>query len=546
MRFMIALFAMIFLAVSFASALTTSITSVNLHVVQGSSNLTNLTLANAESVNITGVNITSSPSFSGLSFYVNNTNFQILNGSSSMVFISFSSTSSLPIATYNTNIIINYNNGSSQSISLPVTINVVAQSNPNIVNGINATKLCSSFSTGNTNVSISDLEDKSSGTDNDWEWKALDEVKVRVNVANDNDKDNSDYKVQLYFFDSDGKDVSSKFVDETDSLKQDVNNLDNGDDQNVDFAFKLSTQIDSGTYEVVAKVSKRSGSNDDCALTLKGDSQTVYINQDDYYTIVSAVMGSKSVSCGNTLDLTVTVTNTGTEDEDRVKVFMNSYDFKLNAFQEIDNLNSGESKDVTFSIPVPSNAAEKLYGLTFSTQFNYDSSDDKYSDQSASKDNYIYSFNVLGNCVDPTKPVITAKLNSTALVGDNLVIAVSFKNNANTSVSAIIAPEEYDSWAELVSVDPATITTGKAESKTVYITLKPTQAGQQTFNLSVIYNGKSIDQPVTLPVAKKTSLLDGMYGQLGKTGTYLVLGIAVLIILILLVLIAKLIFTRKH
>jgi hypothetical protein len=402
---------------------------------------------------------------------------------------------------------------------------------------VNLTKMCTYGINGTDLLSVSDIEDKS-GLDDDWNWQSLDDVTVRVTIENNGAKDNEDYKVQLYFFDDTGKDVSSKFVDDTDSLKQEINNLDSGDDSDLDFSFKLSTDVDSGDYRMFVKAYRSSQEKAQCVV-LEGETQ-ISIDQDDDYAIVSDIVAPVTASCGDNVEITATVSNTGSNDQDRVKVILYNKDLGLNMFREIDNMDSGDETDVTFSFAISPSVAEKLYRLTFSTEFNYDDHDESYDDQSDSEDDYVYSLSVAGGCNDPTKPTLSARLNSTAIVDENLVVEVSLKNNANSSLSAIVAPESYDSWAELVSVNPSTITVSKQNTGKVYVTLKPTQSGQQTFNLNVVYNGKTIDQPVTVNVnAGSEGWLSSLYSQFGKTGTYLLMGIVLLVVVIILILIVR-------
>lgn len=445
---------------------------------------------------------------------------------------------------------VNFNTGSTGSVAgtiliggVPQVFTVTVQQTPsNSGENFNSSLLCSS-GIKEENLSLSDLEDKS-GLENDWEWKALDEIKIRVTLENTGDKDNEDYKVQLYFFDETGKDVSSKFVDDTDSLKQDVNNLDSEDDTDVDFTFKLSTDADSGDYTIVVKAIKKGDEKNQCDI-LEGDYRQVSIDQYDDYAIVTNVDAPVTVSCGSTVDVIVTVANTGSNDQDRIKVVLYNRDLGLNMYKEVDNMDSGDTTDVLFSFAVPQNAQEKLYRLIFSTEFNYDDHDESYDDQSDSEDDFVYSLNLAGDCIDYAKPTLSARLNSTAVVGEDLVVELSLKNNANSSISAIASADEYASWAELIKVEPTTLTIAKQETKKAYITFKPTQTGQQTFNINVVYNGKAISQPVTVNVASKTSWLSGAYEQFGQTGTYLLIGIIVLVVLIILVLIIRAIVSRK-
>lgn len=538
-RLFIAVFALVLFAVSLASAanLVVSPDPIILNTTSGFSNSTTFILANNDSANWTAVSITSLTG--GLSVqagYATSLN----NETNQTITLTASGFSSNTTANLN----ISYNNGSVQSITVPVYIKIISTTTPVTSGNVNLTKMCTYGINGTDLLSISDIEDKS-GLDDDWNWKALDSIKVRATIENNGAKDNEDYKVQLYFFDDTGKDVSSKFVDDTDSLKQQVDNLDSGDDTDVEFSFKLSTDVDSGDYRMFVKTYRSSQEKAQCVV-LEGDTQ-VTIDQEEDYAIVSDIVAPVTASCGDNVEITATVSNTGSNDQDRVKVILYNKDLGLNMFREIDNMDSGDEKDVTFSFAISPSAVEKLYRLTFSTEFNYDDHDETYDDQSNSEDDYVYSLSVAGGCNDPSKPTLTARLNSTAVVGEDLVVEVSLKNNANTSLSAIVAPENYDSWAELVGVNPSTITVSKQNTGKVYVTLKPTQSGQQTFNLNVVYNGKTIDQPVTVNVnAGSEGWLSSLYSQFGKTGTYLLMGIILLVVVIILILIIRAIRAKNN
>jgi len=535
MKFMIAFFAMILFAVSLASAAVTS------------STISYPTLVN------------NSQGYFNISFTLNNTDTveQNVSFSGSVIGLSsgFADLSNVTVANESTLFVVkrvNFDSASTGSIAGSISINGVAQlfsvnvqqTPASTTSGnVNVTRMCTYGINGTNLLSLSDIEDKS-GLDDDWNWKALDDITVRVTFNNNGDKDNEDYKVQLYFFDETGKDVSNKFVDDTDSLKQEINNLDSGDDIDMDFEFKLSTDVDSGDYRMFVKAYRTSQEKAQC-IVLEGDTKIAVDQEDDYVLVSSVTTSTTPVSCGDNIEITATISNTGSNDQDRVKVILYNKDLGLNLFREIDNMDSGDETDVSFSFTISPNAVEKLYRLYLSTEFEYDDDDNSYDSQSDSEDDYVYSLNVVGNCNDPTKPTITAKLNSTALVGKDLVIEVDVKNNANQSMSAIVMPEEFESWAELVGVEPTTLSISKQATGKAYITLTPTQSGQQTFNINVIYNGKSIDQPITVKISEKTGLFSGLFNQFGKVGAYLILGIAILVVLIIIVFVIRLILSRK-
>ncbi len=393
------------------------------------------------------------------------------------------------------------------------------------------------------NISFDDIEDNEAGNDNEWEWMPSNKISLTINNIENKVDDDEKFDISLLFYKGTTKISGSKIASNDDNLKIDNLKIKGEDDENANFEFNVASDAKEEDYDMYVKVEGKYG----CYVEKLGE-QVSISTEDGDYSIVSDVIGPVSTSCGENVDLTVTVLNIGDDDAERVKVILYNKELGVNMFKEIDNLDKGDEAITSFSFTVPQNAVEKNYKFSLYTQFDYDDRKDNYGEYSDNEYDYIYVLSLSGNCIDPTKPLITAKLDSSAMVGEDLVISVTFKNNGNTSVSAIIAPEDFESWAGLVSVEPATITVGRAESKTVYITFKPTKEGTQTFNLNAIYNGKSMDQPVTLSIEANPSLMNSLKEQLGSTGAYLALGIAILIALIVLVIIIKLVIwlVRKH
>jgi len=392
------------------------------------------------------------------------------------------------------------------------------------------------------NVSFGEVEDNEDGNEDEWEWMPSNKISITVNDVENKVDDDEKFDVYLLFYQDTTRISDSKIASDKDDLKVSKLKIDGKDEENADFDFIVSSDAKTGRYDMYAKVDGKYGCYVEKVASVSVDTE------DGDYSIVSNVRGPTSSGCGENVDLEVTVSNIGEDDADRVKVILYNKDLGINMYKEIDNLDKGDEAVAYFSFVAPQNAVERNYKFLLYTEFDYDDDDDTYDEESDSEYDYTYTLSLSGNCVDPTKPTLNANLNSSAIVGEDLVVAVTFKNNGNTSVSAIIAPEDYESWAELVSVEPATITVSRAESKTVYITLKPTKAGQQTFNLNTIYGGKSLDQPVTVTIESNTSLMFSIKEQFGVVGAYLIVGIIALIALIILVLIIKLIigFARKH
>ncbi len=523
---MLAFFAIALLAVSFASAvLVVNPSSTLVNVEKGDSkqltfNVFNSNITDNES-NIV-LSIVPSSSFTNFAT-LSSSNINLLqNGSnSSQITITFSP--SLSVVKGNYSFYLKVNGTPKATINAQVSESILIE-------------ICGSDYT-TENISFGTVEDEEEW---DEDWKPLDYITVTAKDIEDlvNDDDDEKYDLTLVFYQN-GKKVTD-IAENDDDLEVDNLKVDDGDEEDTEFNFRVSGEADDGKYDVYLKVKGSTG----CFVEKVA---SVDIAKEEYYSIVQDVTGPVSSGCGETVELTVDVANIGDED-DWVKVFLYNRDLGINMVKEVEDLDSGDETSVTFSFIVPQNAVERNYKFTLSTEFEYDEDDEEYDSESDSDDDYTYTLGLSGNCIDPIKPTLSAKLNSSAIVGENLVVAVTFKNNGNTSVSAILAPEEYESWAELVSIEPATITVGRAETKTVYMTFKPSQDGQQTFNLNAIYSGKSIDQPVTVTIESNTSWMASLKEQFGSVGAYLIVGIVVLVALIILVLVIKLIvgLVRKH
>ncbi len=532
MRFMIALFAMILFAVSLASANLIIIPSTtNASVVQGDSVSFTFKVNNTNDVPV-------------LVSFENSTAPGIASALPTSFTLANNTTSDFLTITFSTDAI--STSVGLREITLTAKGNDTNTSN-NVVYKINVTKSIISEICGNKytsqNISIGEIEDNEDGNENEWEWMPSNKISITINNIRNEVDDDEKFDVSLLFY-KDGVKVSgSKIASDDDDLEINDLKINGEDDEDATFEFAVAGDADENNYDMYVKVDGKYG----CYVE-KANSVSIETEDGDY-SIVSSVSGPVSSNCGETVDLAVTVSNIGDADADRVRVTLYNKDLGIKLYSEIDNLDQGDQADVSFSFIVPQSAVEKAHKLLLYTEFDYDDDDDSYDETSDDKYDYTYTLGLSGNCNDPTKPTITAKLNSSAVIGEDLVIAVTFKNNENLSISTIISPEDYDSWAEFVGVDPSTITVGKAESKTVYVTLKPTQAGQQTFNINAVYNGKSIDQPITVNITAKTGffsgILPGMYNQFGKVGSYLLIGIIILVVLILIILLVRLILSRR-
>lgn len=502
----------------------TSFGSSTQNVVQGSSAQFTVLVSNQnDTYNITGI------SFSGASIS------NLANGSAqSLAFtVSVPSNSALGVQTYTLSATGNLNGTTITSNSATVTLNVTQSSENQILAAICPSGINSS------EISIGEIEDKTLDNQDEWEWEPLNNIEIRVNdVENRDANKDHDYEVSLLFYKSDGTKVSAdKIAENEDDLVQDSVSIDSEDTQDATFNFQVSGQANDGTYNAYVKV-KRSG-----VCYAEKLSNTISISKEDYKVVVQKADGPVTASCGETVQVSAEVANVGSNDEDRVRVNFYNKELGIDAFKEIDNLAEGDTSLVTFMFSVPSNAVQKLYRIALSTEYKYDDNKDSYKKTSDSAEDITYALNLIDGCVDPTKPTITATLDSSAQVGKDFNITITIKNNANSSNSFLLTAEGYDAWASSASFVPTAFNLAKQATQTVTLTLSPTQSGAKTFTLKTVYNGKTVEQVVGLNIAsKKETAISNYFANMkdGNVTTWLVTGIVILIVLILIILLLRL------
>lgn len=538
-NFIIGIFALL-LVVNFASAATIEFnpSSLSGSVDQGSSlNLTfNIENTHATS-NLTGVsfsldNLIYSTSFiSSSNQNILNLQSEIINGTnSSEVIYSLFVPSDQPTGVYEGNITISGTAINSVSSKLLVSITVTAPtpSTDDII-----LDLCGS----SYNDSIVTLKVDDSRLDNkdEWDWKPLDNIEVEMELRNIQEEDIDYEVVRLYFYQS-GDEVSYKVVTDEDDLENDLS-VDKGDRETLILNFQVDGQVQDDNYDVYAYVEDENGQ----CYAKKVD--TVNIDKNSQQIVVKEVEADKSVSCGQTVDLTARIANIGKKDQDQVKVIIYNKDLGLNMFKELENVDEGDTANAFFTFTIPQNAKEQNYRIQVSTEYDYDDRDENYDEISDSDDDLSYTLSVLGGCIDLSRPTISANLKSSAVVGEEMVVEVSIKNNAATSTSYVVSVDGYSSWADSLNIEDTTLSASAGQSTSTEIKLTPTEQGQQTFNIKVVYNGEIIEQAVTVKVSNTQSAFSNVFSG-GSLTSYLVTGILILLILIVIVFVIKAIASK--
>jgi hypothetical protein len=111
-------------------------------------------------------------------------------------------------------------------------------------------------------------------------------------------------------------------------------------------------------------------------------------------------------------------------------------------------------------------------------------------------------------------------------------------------MAVMLSAQDYDSWSKLESINPSTLLIAKGETKNIVLTLVPTKDGAQAFKVNLLYDGKTLSQDIAVSVSSKKGFLSSVFTQANST-TYLIVGIIILVVLIAIVLVVKLILSRR-
>ncbi len=397
---------------------------------------------------------------------------------------------------------------------------------------------CSDLELSDTNnqLKITDVRDLSSG--DDWAWSPLKDISLRVTVENNYDASKSvEVKIGLY-------DVSrGRFVDLTTSDRELTDNVRISDDSDEDFNFDFQLPADinqNDDYRLYVKAYVRSNEKTICTSNAdftNGDTgyyQNIDYASDDDILIANAKFPT-SFFCGTSDTISFDVYNFNLGDNEKMRVRLYNSALGISTYSDQFELDEGNSESLSFDVNIPQNVTAKLYGFTLFVEYDYKDSSETYK-------NYFdqtYNLNVQGTCaevVSTTAPTINAQLSSNAVVGQDLVVTVSVKNNGNGAANFIIAPTNYESWAGLVSVEPQVLTINAGSTQQAILTFNPTEAGTKTFNVQVISNGNTEERAVSVTITENKSSITNFFESLGDT-TYIIAGVLVLLIILVIVLI---------
>ncbi len=529
-------FAVLVMAVSMVSAVSVAPTTLSLNVYNGSSNSVSFIMTNNDSVNYTSLVSSVEPASNGLTIGLTLNNTVVNENNTVLVTVNVAASSSASEGQYATKTITVFN-GSNPLVSVPLTVTVIKNiSTPSTNDSAIINSLCRGYTQSTSQIVLSSEDNNKIDNADEWEWKPLDNTEIEFDLKNNaDDDDDHDYDVELFLYDSSG-DVTGDVVTDQDNLLEESFSVDQDRKETLTFAFQIDGQTEQYSSLAVWAVVKEI--DNDVCYAKKID--TAKIVKNSKQVIVKTVDATTSVKAGETVSIEVEVANIGKQDEDQVKVILYNKDLGLNLYKEITDVNEGDTATATFLVTIPATAKQGTYKLLFSTEFDYDSDDEEYGEESDTDDDYTKSITVFGMTSAPT---IGAKLVSDAKVGKTLQVDVSLTNNGD-------ADETYDlivegaSWANNAKFADDSVLVKAGETEVVRLTLVPQEDGEKDFTIKAVYGDEIKKQTVSVNIASNTGLTN-IFAGISTLG-YLIGAIVVLAILILMVAIVKLAKPRRR
>ena len=397
-------------------------------------------------------------------------------------------------------------------------------------------------------LEISDFDINNNGEGSDDEWQYLDQIEIEVEIENtNNDDDVEDVEVMIVIFDDkiedSGSDVTNDF-DISDEILTGIGRLRDGDQETVTFTIdEVPADLEDGTYYMYIMVYEDGNEDEQCISEI--DSTDYYfqftVESVDYDESI-VVRGAELETQINTycdhknLEISIPIYNLGEDEEEKILVNLYNSELGIDKYATIDDLDNGDKEVLTFFVDIPSELTKERYDLDIIVSFDWDDEED--DNDPLSYDEEISETSIRLNILSCAiaAPSITASLESSTEIGQNLIVKTTITNNGDTN-DFVIAPMGFESWANLVSVTPGTATIASGDSQEVIITLSPKESGAQTFRISTIVDGETYNQPVSVRIAEEP----GMFSGLGLSGLplYLAVGIGILLVLVLLALIVR-------
>jgi hypothetical protein len=409
-----------------------------------------------------------------------------------------------------------------------------------------------------------DLVEGEGDADDDY-FYPLDDIEIIFEVDNDGDWDIENIEITMCLYDVDTDDVNDCVFDEDDfDLSEDDFDLDKGDDIEVVATLEIDPdELTAGNsdYKIFVSATGKIDDSDasdaiDGSVTSASEVEEFEILTDSDYVVVDDFeLSSDIVSCGSTIQISAKVWNVGKDDLDDDEVFVKVFSKALDIEEEFEfdrGIDSMDFEEITFTFDVPQDLIEKkTYYVEFSAFDDEDMGNNDYfenEDEDEAKYDFFFAVQDCGGADvinDVNKPVVGAELISEdVVVGSEVLVKTTVTNPADTRDNFVVYVNGYESWAELVSVQPSVLDLGAGETGEVMIKFKPTTSGVHVFNVRISSPNSNIVQDVSLNVEESPSIFS--FGDFGEGNVmYWIAAVLIVLIILLFLLIIILMIRRR-
>ena len=355
---------------------------------------------------------------------------------------------------------------------------------------------------GNLTIYSFNIDNLGEGKDDNW--KLLDEIDLEVKVRNVGGEDIRDVMVDVKITDSNDNDITGDFDFNKESIS--IGRIKNSKKETTTFHIpKLPADLETGTYKIYIKAYEDGNEDENCVSTtsnndLNTDNKYYEFDVESQYDEPAIIPREGDVSTtivtqqGDIREISFNIYNLGDQDEDEVLVTVENADFGIKQTETFRNVDRGEKKQIIFNFQIPENASAGTHKLKIYTYFDYNDGDkeDEFSYDANSYDDLNEQFLINLEVLAPShvQPSITAALNSDAKVGEELVIISSVTNNGGDN-NFVVSVDGFEDWADLVSVEPQSLSIDEGGTEEVIIKLIPSKEGFQTTTINVIEIGRA-------------------------------------------------------
>jgi len=349
-------------------------------------------------------------------------------------------------------------------------------------------------------------------------YKPLESFDIKIKVENTNDDDSIRVVAEAILV-KDNDEVED--TDVKTSMK-----VEKGSKEIITLDMSIPADLEEGNYYVYVKIYSNDD-EDNCMQKILN----IEVTRTAREIIFDGEM-PESITCGLSKTIEGKIVNTGRNDEDKVKVV---YSDTLGGISttEINNLDWGEDKDISFILKAPATASAGTNTITLKFYYDYDEDDKEYGlDES-----YEYSFDV--NCATTALTQTISAETSTAIIGTESAVTVRITNTGTATQTYTISASAE--WAEITIVPSyVDIAAGSYKDVVIKVNAKPATAIGAHDLLVTAQHGTVTDSKVISVNVQKSStpsgLIDSISFQLKNnpaTAINVVLVIAIIIVLVL-------------